>query len=154
MLIARPEQAPTLTLTLPMPPGSNHRLMPVTVRGKERLALHPQARAWLEAAEWDVSAQRRGISLENRCAALISLSPSNMDGDAPIKLLFDACQRGGAVSNDRHIRPYGVIDDEMLSVGLIRMELWDTGEAMNLSRRNDTDPQASLVRRALARTFR
>jgi hypothetical protein len=110
-----------------MPPGSNERLVPIIVNGKPRMVLSVKARKWLGDAKLDIMAQRRRVTLHNRTIARISVAPSNFDGDAPLKLLFDALEKGKAVSNDRIIRPYFVWDDDTIKDGWLRVELWDSG---------------------------
>lgn len=149
-----PDSEPDITITLPLPPGSNKRLIPVVRKdGKPSQVLSPEARAWMAAAKLDVLGQRRRRCITNRAEGLVSLAPSNFDADAPIKLLFDALEKGGAVGNDKLIRPYTVRDDPTIRPGWLRVDLWDTGERFERTHHDTATKQDRKVEHAMVRTF-
>jgi len=143
-------QQPDISITLPLPPGSNERLIPVIRNGRPLLVLSAAARAWLTAAQLDVFAQRQGRFLTNCVLAEVRFGASGYDADAPIKLLFDALEKGGAVSNDRIIRAYTVSASDAVKPGWIHVALFDTGEAYERPKRNAA---RDTTRDALVRTF-
>jgi len=149
-----PDREPDITITLPMPPSANKRLIPALGKdGIPTLLRSKATREWMRSAALDVMAQRRGRVIVHRTEAVVSLAPSNFDADAPIKSVFDALERGGAVGNDRLIRPYTVTDNLILPEGWIRVQLWDTGERYERKRNDPAAKQNREVENALVRTF-
>ena len=138
-----PDRPPDIRVVLPLPVGANKRLLPVATEAfaveriggrtlarrvtRARLVKRRGARSWAEDAAWEVAVQRGGRAIAGRCAALLLLGRSGFDADAPVKEMFDALQAGGAVVNDRTIRPYAVDDDPDVPPGHAAVLLWDLG---------------------------
>ena len=59
---------------------------------------------WSAMAAREVQAQRNGESIAGPFRASLLLPEGRHDGDNLIKPLLDACQHGGAISNDRNCR--------------------------------------------------
>jgi Holliday junction resolvase RusA-like endonuclease len=125
-----------------MPPGINESR--AVVRG--RIITTAIGRRWKDEAQWQVSLQRLGVTLPYRFACLILL-PANRryDIDAGIKLLLDACQAGGAVTNDKHCRDLHVMFDETRDDDSVLIELTALPDAPPQKRKASKKPVANLA---------
>ncbi len=90
-----------ITLILPLPPSINKAWMPVRTRTGARLIKRAPSKAWADAARWEVSIQRAQRQIAVPFEAIIELPKMRGDVDNRIKQLLDACQAGGAITNDR-----------------------------------------------------
>lgn len=116
---------PTLRLLLPMPPGVNNLYMPVrSGKYKAKFIKSDAARRWASQARYSVEEQRAGVQLPKRFRVSIFIAESNFDSDAPIKELLDACQHGGAITNDKHCRGGTWDVDDTLAPGCVVVELF------------------------------
>lgn len=111
---------PDISLTLRMPPGINESH--TVSRGK--IILTTKARDWRQEAQWQVAVQRQGVTLPYRFACLIVL-PDNrkFDIEAGAKALLDACEKGLAVTNDKHCRDFHIVYDETREDDSVLVEL-------------------------------
>lgn len=112
-----------ISLTLPIAPVVNKGWAPVRTRSGARLTKRVNAREWAAEAKWIVTAQREGAQIADVFEALIIVPETRADIDARIKATLDACQHGGAVTNDKHCRRLVVEIDPSLPAGLMRVEL-------------------------------
>jgi Holliday junction resolvase RusA-like endonuclease len=90
-----------LTLILPLPPSINKAWMPIRTRTGARLIKRAPSKAWADAARWEVSIQRAQRQIAVPFEAIIELPKMRGDVDNRIKQLLDACQKGGAITNDK-----------------------------------------------------
>ena len=108
-----------ISLILTLPPIVNKMWRPVG--GK--LVKRGPSDDWAKAARWEVVAQRQGSTIGGHFAAVILLPESRADIDNRIKALLDACQAGGAISNDKNCRRLLVeIDDTREGTVLIELQ--------------------------------
>ena len=118
--------APTIVLTLPVPPSANRIWRKVP--GRRKPILSEEYRAWITEAGWAAKMQIAGLPMILGAFAAIIEVPekSRRDLDNFSKPLFDLCQRVGAVRNDSGLKRYTVTptarDDCMVA-------LWDLGGA-------------------------
>lgn len=110
-------------LTLPIAPVVNKGWAPVRTRTGARLVKRTAAQNWADEARWRVATQRAGVCIPAEFAATIIVPETRADIDARIKATLDACQAGGAVTNDKHCRRLVVEIDPALAIGLMRVEL-------------------------------
>lgn len=96
--------APVFSFVLPLPPSTNKLWAPVrTTRGAKMVKRGAYA-DWCALAKREVQAQRGTAAITGDFRVAILLPEGRHDGDNFIKPLLDACQAGGAISNDRHCR--------------------------------------------------
>lgn len=126
MEMVQPE--PNIILVLDMPPGVNKLYKAVRTKRAARFVKSNIADEWANYAKYQIELQRQGRCMPLRFTATITLPKTLFDTDAPIKQIFDACQHGGAVKNDRFLRGFTVwVDDNRPGVSVL-IELQDTGE--------------------------
>lgn len=120
----RDVEAPTIVLTVRMPPSSN--ALWITPRGHRSRIRSPEYSAWLREAGWDIRRQMAGIPpIAGAFTARIEVpAKSRRDLDNHVKPLLDALQHANAINNDSGNRGMTVVptqrDDVMLA-------LWDCG---------------------------
>ena len=90
-----------ITLILPLPPSINKAWVPIRTRTGAKLIKRAASKTWANAARWEVSIQRAHKQISVPFEAIIELPKMRGDVDNRIKQLLDACQAGGAISNDR-----------------------------------------------------
>ena len=112
-----------IALTLPIAPFVNKGWAPVRTRRGARVVKRTAAQDWADEARWRVAQQRAGASIPAEFSAVIIFPETRADIDARIKATLDACQAGGAVTNDKHCRRLLVEIDPALAAGLMRVEL-------------------------------
>lgn len=91
-----------IEVVLPLPPTTNKIWAPVRTRGGAKMVKREAYADWSAMAAREVQAQRNGASINGPFRASLLLPEGRHDGDNLIKPLLDACQHGGAISNDRH----------------------------------------------------
>lgn len=89
-----------ITIYLPIPPSVNKSWAPVRTKTGARMVKRAASREWANAARWEVVAQRDGQQISVPFEATIVLPKLRGDIDNRVKQLLDACQHGGAVTND------------------------------------------------------
>ena len=120
---------PDITLVLPLPPSANKSWRPgMTAKGVPALFKRAPYKAWLDQASWSVAAQRAGDSIPRLYHARIVLPQTARDPDNSVKPLQDACQRGGAIANDKHLRRLVLEVDTERAKGTALIELWAVGQ--------------------------
>jgi Holliday junction resolvase RusA-like endonuclease len=90
-----------IALILPLPPSINKAWVPVRTRTGAKLIKRANSKAWANAARWEVSIQRAHKQIAAPFEAIIELPKMRGDVDNRVKQLLDACQAGGAITNDR-----------------------------------------------------
>ena len=90
-----------IALILPLPPSINKAWVPVRTRTGAKLIKRANSKAWANAARWEVSIQREHKQIAAPFEAIIELPKMRGDVDNRVKQLLDACQAGGAITNDR-----------------------------------------------------
>lgn len=90
-----------ITIILPLPPSINKAWVPIRTRTGARLIKRAPSRAWANAARLEVSIQRQRRQIAVVFEAIIELPKMRGDVDNRIKQLLDACQAGGAITNDK-----------------------------------------------------
>lgn len=116
--------APTvLVFVLAMPPGVNKLYKSQRTKRGSRIMKTEVSRDWAHRAQYDIDMQRAGAKLPYRFRALIVLPETAFDVDAPVKQLLDACQHGGAITNDKHCRAFSVEIDDTRPPGSVLVEL-------------------------------
>jgi Holliday junction resolvase RusA-like endonuclease len=90
-----------ITLILPLPPSINKGWVPVRTSTGAKLIKRANSKAWANAARWEVSIQREQRQIAAPFEAIIELPKMRGDIDNRVKQLLDACQKGGAVTNDK-----------------------------------------------------
>ena len=118
-----PNRTGTLALTLHIAPVVNKGWAPVRTTTGARLVKRTAAAEWAAEAKWMVLNQRAGRQINGPFAATIIVPATRADIDARIKAALDACQAGGAVTNDKHCQRLLVEIDHALEAGLMRVEL-------------------------------
>lgn len=119
------QRAPDIVLTLDLPPSANKSWRPgTTADGVAAMFKRAPYKAWLPATAWSVKVQRRGITLPHRYEILIVLPDTRRDPDNSIKPLQDACQKGGAIANDKHCRRLVLEVDETRKEQNALIHLW------------------------------
>jgi len=91
-----------IKLFLPLPPSVNKVWQPVSTRKGARMIKRAASRDWANAARWEVLAQRLGQQIDQPFEAIIVLPKFRGDVDNRVKQILDACQAGGAVTNDKY----------------------------------------------------
>jgi Holliday junction resolvase RusA-like endonuclease len=119
-----------ITLFLDRPGGVNRLYRAQRTRTGASIRKSTPARAWAHEAAYSVANQREGVTLPYRFRAHILVDESGFDVDAPLKELLDACQKGGAIVNDKYCRGVTLDIDETRPPGSVMIELVDTGETM------------------------
>ncbi len=92
--------APTICITLPLPPSANR----IWRKMRGRMVKSDEYREWKDTAAASVAHQLAGDGPLLHFAALIILPRCRIDPDNRIKPLLDAMQAGGAIEDDRHLR--------------------------------------------------
>jgi Holliday junction resolvase RusA-like endonuclease len=90
-----------ITLILPLPPSINKAWVPIRTRTGAKLIKRAASKTWADAARWEVSIQRAQRQIAAPFEAIIELPKMRGDVDNRVKQLLDACQAGGAITNDR-----------------------------------------------------
>lgn len=101
-----------IELHLTLPPSVNKVWLPVRTTAGAKMVKRQVAERWAAEAKQMVVSQREGAKIAGRFRLLIELPDTLADIDNRIKALLDACQAGGAISNDRHCRGLQVEIDE------------------------------------------
>lgn len=112
-----------VAMTLPIAPVVNKLWAPVRTARGARFVKRSVAQDWADEARWRVAAERAGRTIDGEFAATIMFPETTADIDARIKPTLDACQHGGAISNDKHCRRLLVEIDPSLPRGLMRVVL-------------------------------
>ena len=116
---------PDIVLVLPLPPSANKSWRPgVTAAGVPAMFKRAPYKAWLSEAAWLVATQRHGDSIERHYHARIVLPETRRDPDNSVKPLQDACQRGGAIANDKHLRRLVLEVDPSRREASALIQLW------------------------------
>lgn len=89
-----------ITIFLPLPPSVNKAWAPVRTATGARMIKRAASKDWANAARWEVTAQREGKQISVPFEATVLLPKMRGDIDNRVKQLLDACQHGGAVTND------------------------------------------------------
>ena len=122
---------------LPLPPTSNHRMMPMRVGGKLRLAKAPKLRKWEdEAAKALAGAEPIPTDKGYRISLAIWWPDRRKrDIDGPVKVVFDALVRAGILIDDSLVRYFEVetpVSDHSLDdiepgvdIRIITVEDWE-----------------------------
>jgi len=90
-----------LILFLPLPPSVNKVWMPVRTRAGAAIIKRAASRDWAAQAKREVHAQRQGRKISTPFQAIVELPKCRGDIDNRIKQILDACQAGGAITNDK-----------------------------------------------------
>ena len=95
-----------------LPPTGNHRLVPIKVNGKIRLATAPKMRAWKKEAIASLEGAEPITTLLGYRIDLYVWWPDRRkrDLDGPVKVIFDALVKAGVISDDAEIRYFSVED--------------------------------------------
>jgi len=133
-------EPPHIVIVLPLPGSINKQWQPVVRGGKPTLIKRKPAAAWMEAAQWDVLRQRGGDSCPAGFAMRLVVPAARTDLDAQLKAVIDACERGGAVTNDKHLRRLLVERDESREPGTCLIELWALPGQLGASERVGRKP--------------
>ncbi len=112
-----------ICITLHIAPVVNKAWAPVRTAKGARLVKRSAAAEWAAEAKWMVLNQRAGQAIDGPFAATIIVPDTRADIDARIKATLDACQHGGAITNDKHCRRMLVEIDPGMCLGLMRVEL-------------------------------
>ena len=94
----------------PLPPTSNHRMFPMRVGNKLRLAKSPKLRKWEEVCS-ELLAESPAIPTEKGYRISISIwwpDRRKRDIDGPVKVIFDALARAGVLIDDSLVRYFEV----------------------------------------------
>ena len=119
------DREPDILLVLPLPPSANKSWRPgTTAAGIPALFKRAPYKAWLQEASWQVAAQRHGGSVPHHYQIRIVLPDTRRDPDNSIKPLQDACQRGGAIANDKHLRRMVLDVDPERKLQTALIHLW------------------------------
>lgn len=89
-----------MEIVLLLPPSTNKIWAPVRTRTGARMVKRTEYEIWSAQAKREVAAQRAS-TISGAFRVSILLPEGRNDGDNLIKPLLDACQAGGAISNDR-----------------------------------------------------
>ena len=90
-----------MEIILAIPPSTNKIWAPVRTRFGARMVKRAVYADWSAQAAREVQSQRSG-TITGAFRVSILLPEGRHDGDNLIKPLIDACQAGGAISNDRN----------------------------------------------------
>lgn len=95
-----------------LPPTGNHRLVPVRVNGKVRLATAKKMRDWKEVAAATLADEPPITTQQGYRVELYVWWPDRRrrDLDGPVKVIFDALVKAGVISDDSEIRWFSVTD--------------------------------------------
>ncbi len=116
-----------ISLILPLPPTTNKIWKPVRTAGGARMAKTTTYADWSAMAAREVKNQRAGLAISAAFRVAILMPEGRFDGDNLIKPLLDACQAGGAITNDKHCRG-GSWDLDDTREGTALVELWPISE--------------------------
>ena len=90
----------SITIFLPIPPSVNKAWVPVRTRLGAKMIKRAASREWAALAQREVAYQRQGAQISVPFEAIIALPKFRGDVDNRVKQLLDACQSGGAITND------------------------------------------------------
>lgn len=98
-------------LRLPLCPSTNERLIPVRIRGRQRLILSREARGYIRVIgdrlrRWAKYAAFQPLARKFTLPMWVITRSPHADGHNYDKVLFDTLERGGIVTNDRFILPH------------------------------------------------
>ncbi len=93
-------EPPPLSIVLSLPPSTNR----IWRQMRGRMVKSDEYRKWKDAAALSIAQQLGGDGPMLHFAALIIMPPTRRDPDNSIKPLLDACQAGGAIEDDKHLR--------------------------------------------------
>jgi Holliday junction resolvase RusA-like endonuclease len=112
-----------LTILLPLPPTANKLWVPVRTAGGAKMVKRKSYEDWSAMAKREVAQQRAGAAISGAFHAAILLPDDGpFDLDNMVKPLLDACQRGGAISNDKLCRRLWVdADDTRTGTALVEL---------------------------------
>jgi Holliday junction resolvase RusA-like endonuclease len=113
----------TLTFSLPIPPVVNKLWAPVRTKRGARFVKRAHAADWCIEAATSVRLIRGTDRLHGPFAAVIEFPETRADIDARIKPLLDACQDGGAITNDRDCRRLVVEIDPTMPAEICRIHI-------------------------------
>lgn len=112
-----------ITIILPLPPTANKLWRPVRTGTAARMIATDSYREWGAIAKREVAQQRSGATIAERFHVCILLPDDGpWDLDNLVKPLLDACQHGGAISNDKLCRRLWVdCDDTRTGTALVEL---------------------------------
>jgi Holliday junction resolvase RusA-like endonuclease len=93
-------ETPPLSIVLPLPPSANR----IWRKMRGHMVKSSEYRAWKDAAAQSIAHQLDGDGPMLHFAAFIILPRCRIDPDNRIKPILDACQAGGAIEDDKHLR--------------------------------------------------
>lgn len=123
-----------INIVLEMPPGVNKLYEPALVKnpktGRLGARIHKSAicKEWATYARGQVLYQRSGLTIPYRFKIELILPEAYTDSDAPIKETLDACQHGGAITDDKHCRGGTWAVDETRPRGIMLVRLIATDD--------------------------
>ena len=91
---------------LPLPPTSNHRLIPIKVNGRVRLATSPEMRRWKKEVGGLLAGESPIPCLYGYRIRMEIYWPDRRkrDIDGPVKVCLDALVKAGILVDDSHVR--------------------------------------------------
>jgi Holliday junction resolvase RusA-like endonuclease len=100
------------TLRFTIPPTGNHRLIPIKVNGKLRLATAKKMRDWKDAVAKELEGEE---PIENLGGYIVKIKVwwpdrRRRDLDGPVKVIFDALVKAKIITDDSDIRFFSVED--------------------------------------------
>jgi len=115
-----------LSFTLPLPPTSNHRLIPA--KGSGRLITSPKMREWKKEAEDTLFRQRDwgNPTITGRVAVTLVITwpdRRKRDIDGPVKPVLDALVKAGILKDDSLIKELAVIVEDEIGEGVVGIEI-------------------------------
>jgi hypothetical protein len=124
-----------INIVLDMPPGVNKLYIPVPSRDRSgrltaKIVKSNICREWADYAKNQVTFQRSGQTIPYRFKIKLIVPTSALDSDSSIKETLDACQHGGAITNDRHCMGGAWDVDETRPPGSMLVELVSTDDPM------------------------
>ena len=95
-----------------IPPTGNHRLIPIKVNGKMRLATAKKMRDWKDAVAVELEGKD---PIENLGGYIVKINVwwpdrRRRDLDGPVKVIFDALVKAKIITDDSDIRFFSVED--------------------------------------------
>lgn len=113
----------TITLVLPLPPTTNKLWVPVRTAGGAKMVKRKSYADWSAMAKREVAQQRGSATMAEPCSIAILLPDDGpWDLDNLVKPLLDACQAGGAITNDKLCRRLWVdCDDTRIGSALVEI---------------------------------
>lgn len=92
----------SISIVLPLPPTTNELWAPVRTKRGAKMVARTVYADWKARAKRLVEDQREGTAIKGGFRAAILVPEGGYDADNLIKPTLDACQAGGAISNDKH----------------------------------------------------